>query len=52
MKPEIDEAFNNGFDNCKKEIFKNMIKKGLSKELAREYTGITNELTEKLLADL
>ena len=52
MKPEIDEAFNNGFDDCKKEIFKNMLKKGLSKELAQECADINDELAEKILAEL
>lgn len=52
MKPEIDEAFNNGFDDCKKEIFKNMLRKGLSKELAQECAGIDDELAEKILAEL
>lgn len=37
---------------AKKEIFKNMLRKGLSKELAQECAGIDDELAEKILAEL
>lgn len=56
MKPEIDEAFNNGFDNGfvggKIEIFKNMIKDGMPRELAQKYAEISDQLVEKALAEI
>ena len=60
MKPEIDEAFNNGFDDGydggKKEkgieVFKNMLKKGLAREFAQECADISDELVEKALREM
>jgi len=52
MKPEIDEAFSNGFNNGSICSFKNMIKKGMSRELAQECAGLSDELVEKVLAEM
>ena len=56
MKPEIDEAFNNGFDdgtdNKGIQVFKNMIANGISKELAQKCAEISDLLVEKALAEL
>lgn len=56
MKPELDEAFNNGFDNGydggKMEVFKNMLKRGLSKDLAQECANISDELVETALREM
>jgi len=56
MQPKIDEAFNNGFNNGSLDkgvnIFKNMIKDGMSKELAQKYAEISDELAEKALAEI
>lgn len=60
MKPEIDEAFNNGFNNgfddgidsgkiC---VFQNMIKDGMSRELAQKYAEISDELVEMALKEM
>ena len=48
MKPELDEAFNNGFNNGSMCSFKNMIKEGMSRELAQKYAGLSDELVEKV----
>lgn len=52
MKPELDEAFNNGFNNGSICSFKNMVRKGMSKELAQECAGLSDELVEKALAEM
>ncbi len=56
MKPEIDEAFNNGFDdgtnNKGIQVFKNMITNGISKELAQKYAEISDSLVEKALSEM
>ncbi len=52
MKPEIDEAFQNGFDNGIISTFKNMIKEGIPKEIAQKCTELSNELVEKALAEM
>ncbi|MBR5566448.1 MAG: hypothetical protein IKW08_09885 [Roseburia sp.] len=56
MKPELEEAFNNGFDNGFNNgsisSFKNMIRKGMTKELAQECAGLSDELVEKALAEM
>ena len=56
MKPEIDEAFNNGvgdgIDKGKICVFQNMIKDGMSRELAQKYAEISDELVEKALAEM
>lgn len=55
MKPEIDEAFDNGFSNGmndgKRLAFRNMIKDGMSRELAQKYTEISDQLAEQVLAE-
>ena len=60
MKPEIDEAFdngfNNGFDNGMNDgkllAFRNMIKDGMSRELAQKYTEISDQLAEQVLIEV
>ena len=60
MQPKIDEAFNSGFDNGFNNgsldkgisIFKNMIKDGMSRELAQKYAEISDELVEKALTEI
>ncbi len=52
MKPEIDEAFDNGILHKGIQTFKNMIKKGLPLEIAQECTELSNELVEKALAEM
>ena len=52
VQPKIDEAFDNGFNNGSMCSFKNMIKKGMSKELAQECAGLSDELVEKALAEM
>ena len=52
MKPELDEAFNSGFNNGSISSFKNMIRKGITKELAQECAGLSDELVEKALAEM
>ena len=68
MKPEIDEAFNNGFNNGFDDgfnngfddgtnnkgiqVFKNMIENGISKELAQKYAEISDSLVEKALSEM
>ena len=56
MKPEMDEefdnGFNNGFNNGSMCSFKNMIKEGMSRELAQKYAGLSDELVEKALAEM
>ena len=56
MKPEIDEAFNNGFDdgtdNKGIQVFKNMIANGISKELAQKCAEISDLLVEKAFDEL
>jgi len=55
MKPEIDEAFNNGFHNGANEskalVFRNMIKDGMPREKAQKYAEISDQLAEQLLAN-
>ncbi len=58
MKPEIDEAFNNGFndgvDYAKNDgkilVFRNMIKAGISCELAQKYAELSDEIVKQVLA--
>ena len=56
MKLEIDEAFDNGFDhgidNGKICVFQNMIKDGMSRELAQKYAEISDELVEMALKEM
>lgn len=56
VQPKIDEAFdngfNNGFNNGSMCSFKNMIKEGMSRELAQKYSGLSDELVEKALAEM
>ena len=52
VQPKIDEAFNNGFNNGRISSFKNMIRKGMTKELAQECAGLSDELVEKALAEM
>jgi len=60
MQPKIDEAFNNGFNNGFSNgsldkgisIFKNMIKEGISRELAQKCAEISDELAEKALSEI
>ena len=64
MKPELDEAFDNGFNNGYKEgfdcakndgkilAFRNMIKEGMSRELAQKCTELSDQLVEKVLAEI
>jgi flagellar biosynthesis/type III secretory pathway protein FliH len=68
MKPELDEAFDNGFNNgfnngykegfdCAKNdgkilAFRNMIKEGMSRELAQKCTELSDQLVEKVLAEI
>ena len=52
MKPEIDEAFDNGMNDGKILIFRNMIKDGMSRELAQKYAELSDELVEKVLAEM
>ena len=67
MKPEIDEAFDNGFNNgynsgykegvdCAKNegkilAFRNMIKAGMSRELAQQCAELSDQLAEQVLAE-
>ena len=63
FKPEIDAAFNNGFnngfndgfdngiDNKGIQVFKNMIKRGFSREEAQSLAEISDELVERALAE-
>ena len=56
MKPELDEAFDNGVNQGKSAgkilVFKNMIKAGMSKELAQEYAELSDQLVEQVLANM
>ena len=60
VQPRIDEAFddgfNNGFNNGSLDkgvsIFKNMIRDGMSRELAQKYAEISDELVEKALTEI
>lgn len=56
FKPEIDAAFNNGFNNGVDDkgihVFKNMIKRGFSQEDAQSIAEISDELVERALAEL
>ncbi len=52
FKPEIDAAFNNGTDDKGIQVFKNMIKRGFSREEAQSLAEISDELVEKALASL
>lgn len=56
VQPRIDEAFNSGFDNGSLDkgvsIFKNMIKDGMSRELAQKYAEISDELVKKALEEI
>lgn len=56
FKPEIDAAFDNGFNNGVDDkgihVFKNMIKRGFIKEEAQSIAEISDELVERALAEL
>lgn len=60
MKPQIDEAFDNGFHDGFKDgmndgkllAFRNMIKDGISRELAQKYTEISDQLAEQVLTEV
>ena len=56
FKPEIDAAFDNGFndgvDDKGLHVFKNMISRGFSKEDAQSIAEISDELVERALAEL
>lgn len=56
FKPEIDAAFDNGFndgvDDKGLHVFKNMISRGFSKEDAQSIAEISDELAERALAEL
>lgn len=56
MKSELDEAFDNGFNdgfnNASMCSFKNMIKEGMSREMAQKCAGLNDELVEKVLAEM
>jgi len=52
VQPKIDEAFDNGFNNGSMCSFKNMIREGMSRELAQKYAGLSDELVEKALAEM
>ena len=56
MKPEIDEAFNNGFDdgtnNKGIQVFKNMMSNGISEELAQKCAETSDSLLEKALPEM
>lgn len=60
FKDEIDAAkeeakkcgFNDGFNNGCIQTFQNMIKNGLSLELARKYANISDDLIKTALAEL
>ncbi len=47
MKPEIDEAFDEG----KVVVFLNMIKDGVPREKAQKYAEISDQLAEQVLAE-
>ena len=55
MKPELDEAFDNGFDNGAEDkgirVFRNMIKRGFSREEAQSLAEISDELAERALQE-
>lgn len=58
MKPEIEEAFNNGFNDGvdygkndgKILVFRNMINDGMSRELAQKYAELSDEIVKQVLA--
>ena len=56
MKPEIDEAFDNGFNNglieSKIVVFRNMIKDGMPCEQAQRYAEISDQIAEQVLAEM
>ena len=56
IQPQLDEAFDNGFNNGKDEkaisIFKNMIKEGVSKEVAQKCAEISDQMVERALAEI
>ena len=52
MKPEIDEAFDNGFNNGKVLTFQNMINDGMPIEQAKKYAEISDQLAEKVFREL
>jgi len=52
MKPEIDEAFDNGMNDGKVLTFRNMIKDGMSREMAQKYSELSDELVEKVIAEM
>ena len=56
MKPEIDEAFDNGFNNglveSKIVVFRNMIKDGMPREQAQRYAEISDQIAEQVLAEM
>lgn len=56
MKPEIDEAFDNGFNNglieSKIVVFRNMIKDGIPREQAQRYAEISDQIAEQVLAEI
>lgn len=51
MKPQIDEAFNDGRDEKGIRVFLNMIQDGMPRELAQKYAEISDTLVEKALAE-
>ena len=60
MKPELDEAFDNGFNDGvntgrndgKILVFRNMIKAGMSRELAQQCAELSDQLVEQILAEI
>ena len=60
MKPELDEAFGNGFNDGMNQAkndgkilaFRNMIKDGMSRELAQKFTELSDQLVEEVLAEV
>ena len=52
FKPEIDEAYHNGVNNSKIATFQNLIREGISRELAQKCTDISDQLAEEALAEL
>ena len=52
MQPKLDEAFNNGKDEKAMSIFKNMIKEGVSKELAQKCAELDDNLVEIALSEM
>lgn len=48
----FDDGYGDGFDKGKLHIFCNMIKDGMSRELAQKYAEISDAMAEKVIADL